>query len=205
MSRKDRNVGNIDVLYPLDGENWDDGVENQFNGAILSKNSIMIREYVKDDNGEYVYRQPYNGFYVTDFITKAALKFQAGNGLRSAPFPTGSNGGFPSNKQLDDYFNCATGGDPSESFLGNWHSGDSFRRKAMRLNYINRIRSIAYVAMMNGYDSIVLGPLGCGAFKNDPRVIADLFYQVFVVEFNGVFKHIQMAYMKFNLRDEWGY
>merc|ERR1711964_110564 len=75
----------------------------------------------------------------------------------------------------------------------------------IELDFYNRIRAIAWVGWENGYDTLVLGPAGCGAFNNDPRIVAEVFYNVFVLEFPGVFKHIEMAYLVFNQKDSDGY
>lgn len=208
IERQDRDIGHIDVLYPLDGTGrvnirniQGKEMNNQYNGAILTKNSIMIREFSRDGNGEY-YAEPNpdghqnQNFFIANFISKAAMKFQAGlqEGYDRDPiFPQ-----YPTKDSMDTYFKK-----DGQGFLDFWQDPDL--GPIMELNYLNRIRSIAYVAMMNGYDSIVLGALGCGAFNNDHRVIADLYYDVFVDEFRGVFKHIELAYMKLKPRDRWGY
>ena len=43
---------------------------------------------------------------------------------------------------------------------------------------LNRARYVLSVAAVNGYRDIVLGAWGCGVFKNDPAVIADIFYRL---------------------------
>jgi len=43
---------------------------------------------------------------------------------------------------------------------------------------IHKIRIILYIALMNGHDSIVLSAFGCGAFRNPPTHMANLFHQV---------------------------
>jgi len=55
-----------------------------------------------------------------------------------------------------------------------------------------KIRLILDVAYLNNHDSLVLGALGCGAFHNPPKVIANLFKKV-LKDFNGCFKHIDFA------------
>lgn len=42
----------------------------------------------------------------------------------------------------------------------------------------NKIRTIFRMGLNHGHDSLVLGALGCGAFRNPPRHVAHLFHEV---------------------------
>ena len=42
----------------------------------------------------------------------------------------------------------------------------------------NKIRTIFRIGLLHGHDSLVLGALGCGAFRNPPAHIARLFHEV---------------------------
>lgn len=42
----------------------------------------------------------------------------------------------------------------------------------------NKIRTIFRMGLVHGHDSLVLGALGCGAFRNPPRHVARLFHEV---------------------------
>jgi uncharacterized protein (TIGR02452 family) len=42
----------------------------------------------------------------------------------------------------------------------------------------NKIRTIFRMGLVHGHDSLVLGALGCGAFRNPPRHVARLFHKV---------------------------
>ncbi len=42
-----------------------------------------------------------------------------------------------------------------------------------------KIRTILRIGLQNGHDSLVLGALGCGAFRNPPAHVARLFHEVF--------------------------
>lgn len=42
----------------------------------------------------------------------------------------------------------------------------------------NKIRTIFRIVLLHGHDSLVLGALGCGAFRNPPSHIAHLFHEV---------------------------
>ncbi len=58
----------------------------------------------------------------------------------------------------------------------------------------NKIRSVLRIARDNNQTSLVLGALGCGAFRNPPKHTAELFKAVMQEpEFCGVFKRICFA------------
>lgn len=54
----------------------------------------------------------------------------------------------------------------------------------------SRIRAIYQCAAEHGVHTLVLAALGCGAFRNPPLIIAELFIQILQTEFEGVFKHV---------------
>ena len=55
-----------------------------------------------------------------------------------------------------------------------------------------RLRRILDVAAVNGADAIVLGAFGCGAFRNDPQVVAAAAKKV-VAEYRHAFRAIEFA------------
>lgn len=70
-----------------------------------------------------------------------------------------------------------------------------------------RILGILKCAAYCGYENLVLGAFGCGAFGNDARVVSDLFYRA-LAEFEryGAFRNIDFAVLsnsasQYNLRE----
>lgn len=58
----------------------------------------------------------------------------------------------------------------------------------------NKIRTIFRIGLVHGHDSLVLGALGCGAFRNPPRHVARLFHEVMdEPEFKNRYKKIVFA------------
>lgn len=61
----------------------------------------------------------------------------------------------------------------------------------------NKIRTILRIGLKHGHDSLVLGALGCGAFRNPPRHIARLFHEVIEEqEFKNKYKYIVFAILE---------
>ena len=58
----------------------------------------------------------------------------------------------------------------------------------------NKIRTIFRMGLVHGHDSLVLGALGCGAFRNPPRHVARLFHEVMdELEFKNKYRCIVFA------------
>lgn len=55
-----------------------------------------------------------------------------------------------------------------------------------------RLRRILDVAVNEGVDTIVLGAFGCGAFRNNPNVVAQAAYEV-IKDYLKAFKNIEFA------------
>jgi len=61
-------------------------------------------------------------------------------------------------------------------------------------NTKEKIRTVLLAALKHGHDSVVLSAFGCGAFHNDPRLIATLYKEVFAEpKFKGRFKKISFG------------
>jgi uncharacterized protein (TIGR02452 family) len=57
-----------------------------------------------------------------------------------------------------------------------------------------KIRASFKAAKENGNDALVFSAFGCGAFKNDPKIISQWYKEVFVeIEFQSVFKFVVFA------------
>lgn len=55
----------------------------------------------------------------------------------------------------------------------------------------NKIRTLFRIALDNGQKTLILGALGCGAFKNPPKHIAELFKEILnEQEFKNVFRRV---------------
>ena len=58
----------------------------------------------------------------------------------------------------------------------------------------NKIRTIFRIGLAHGHDSLILGALGCGAFRNPPRHVARLFHEVMdELEFKNKYRRIVFA------------
>jgi uncharacterized protein (TIGR02452 family) len=56
----------------------------------------------------------------------------------------------------------------------------------------HKIETIFRIGLSHGHDSLVLSAFGCGAFRNPPEQVAEIFKSV-IQEFNGFFKEVSFA------------
>jgi len=56
-----------------------------------------------------------------------------------------------------------------------------------------RVERVLSIALGAGHRALVLGAWGCGVFRNDPELIADLFGQALETSFKGRFEHVVFA------------
>lgn len=59
--------------------------------------------------------------------------------------------------------------------LSSTHEIANVSNDELRVIYNNRFSRIFELAVMNGVDILILGAFGCGCFKNDPKLVADVF------------------------------
>ncbi len=55
-----------------------------------------------------------------------------------------------------------------------------------------RLRRILDLAVMNKVESVVLGAFGCGAFRNDPRIVAEATVET-IADYRHAFRNIEFA------------
>jgi uncharacterized protein (TIGR02452 family) len=65
--------------------------------------------------------------------------------------------------------------------------------RTIRAEMEQRIDKVLAIAAGHGHDAIVLGAWGCGVFRNDPEMIADLFHEALMGAFHGVFARVAFA------------
>lgn len=70
-------------------------------------------------------------------------------------------------------------------------SGRGYARKEEKLDMTEKIRSLLRIAALENKKNLVLGALGCGAFRNPPHSVAKIFKAVLgEAEFTGRFEGI---------------
>jgi uncharacterized protein (TIGR02452 family) len=89
--------------------------------------------------------------------------------------------GSVSERWCTSFATCAA---PYAPRVGQPRSGDLLAR---------RIRRLLAVARAYGFDALVLGAWGCGAFGNDPARTARDFREALEGEFDGAFRHVTFA------------
>jgi uncharacterized protein (TIGR02452 family) len=67
------------------------------------------------------------------------------------------------------------------------------REPEIRAAMARRIDKVLAIMAGHGHDAAVLGAWGCGVFKNDPEVIAELFREALVGRFDGAFARVTFA------------
>lgn len=66
-------------------------------------------------------------------------------------------------------------------------------RRRVRPEMTERVRKVLAIAAGHGHDAVVLGAWGCGVFKNDPELIAELFHEALTTRYMGVFARVNFA------------
>ena len=75
----------------------------------------------------------------------------------------------------------------------NAHKVPDAERSRVAMEMGSRIDKVLAVGRAHGHDAIVLGAWGCGAFANDPSVIAGLFRQSLNGPFAGTYRRVVFA------------
>ena len=67
------------------------------------------------------------------------------------------------------------------------------RRHQVRAEMERRIDKVLTIAAGHGHDAAVLGAWGCGVFRNDPEMVAELFQAALNGTFHDVFARVAFA------------
>lgn len=68
----------------------------------------------------------------------------------------------------------------------------SLTEKELYNIHVKRLKRILDIAYFSGNDAVVIGAFGCGAFRNNPRIVARATKDV-LKEYDGMFKMISLA------------
>ncbi len=94
---------------------------------------------------------------------------------------------------LDEPYLCAFVTSPAVNTGVYRKEHTSGRRDVVRDEMADRIEKVLTIMAGHGHDAAVLGAWGCGVFKNDPEVIAELFANALRTRFAGVFAKVVFA------------
>ncbi len=73
------------------------------------------------------------------------------------------------------------------------HNGELRLPNAQAFGTKNKLRTVLGMAEAKGHDSIVLIPLGCGAFCNPPKHVSEILMELITEEFPHSFKEIHIS------------
>lgn len=76
-------------------------------------------------------------------------------------------------------------GTPNELF-----SADSETREILFNDLRARCDAVLSAAVLGGSENVILGAFGCGVFGNDPRVVADYFFELLFGKYKNQFKNV---------------
>jgi uncharacterized protein (TIGR02452 family) len=93
---------------------------------------------------------------------------------------------------LDRPYRCSFLTSPAVN-AGALRTCEGQRGHAIRNAMTERVSKVLGVAAQHGHDVLVLGAWGCGAFHNDPEVIAELFHNALTRRFQGAFARVIFA------------
>ena len=92
---------------------------------------------------------------------------------------------------LDEPYFCSFLTSPAVN-VGALHHRDR-RGDEIRGAMEERVERVLGVAALHGHEVLVLGAWGCGVFRNDPGMIAELFHLALAGRFRGAFTHVVFA------------
>lgn len=92
---------------------------------------------------------------------------------------------------LDEPYFCSFLTSPAVN-VGALHHRDR-RGDEIRRVMEERVGRVLGVAAVHGHEVLVLGAWGCGVFRNDPGMIAELFQVALAGRFRGAFTHVVFA------------
>lgn len=75
----------------------------------------------------------------------------------------------------------------------NFKAASDEERAQIPALFASRIEKVLAIGVAGGFDAVVLGAWGCGAFGNDPNHIAPLFAHALGGPFRGAFAHVAFA------------
>jgi uncharacterized protein (TIGR02452 family) len=67
------------------------------------------------------------------------------------------------------------------------------QRDSIRAEMALRVHKVLALAAGHGHEAVILGAWGCGVFKNDPEMIAQLFHEALSGPFRGAFARVAFA------------
>ena len=99
------------------------------------------------------------------------------------------------NRAAHDVISCAAPNLRNEP--ANWHNPETGKPVRMDVSqlfeiHLRRAQHIFHVASANRVDILILGAFGCGAFANDPSVVAQAYRQA-IVPYRARFDVIEFA------------
>ncbi|KAI9007828.1 hypothetical protein DFJ74DRAFT_689225 [Hyaloraphidium curvatum] len=93
---------------------------------------------------------------------------------------------------LAEPFRCAFVTAPAVN-AGTYLSGGRGTQAEVEREMRERVRKVLHIIAAHGHDAVVLGAWGCGVFRNDPEVVAELFREALMGEFAGAFGRVVFA------------
>ncbi len=148
------------------------------NGAIAQEEALFYRStyHLSLENPEFYPLNTYNAVYSPDVYFFRENQSQSYNILK---------------QENCCFLSCVAMPAIKKPSLRNNEYRPSDRRRMKE-----KIKGVFKIALKHGHDSLVLGALGCGAYKNPPYEVAKIFLEV-IKEYRSYFKRISFAILDF--------